>query len=237
MCRLTLIGVAGLLALHSYCFSGDGEGSLCLRATYITSARIYHAPHSSDEILRNEYAAVKGMASYGGEIRYHIPSSFIEIGIGTEYLSTTRSGQFSLVSGSDAYLFPTNEGFTLVPIEVSAHVILPFSGEQIRLTMGGGTGFYFGRRTLRVADVDVPTEKTAFGFGIHVQTGIDYLLTKKLAFRGEIKFRDPQFEITNRNDTMVLYHQGRFISVEQTEIFSRINIDGIAFTLGIVYYF
>ncbi len=237
ICRLTLIGVAGLLALHSCCIAGDGDITLCLRATYMTSARVYHSPHSSDEVLRNEYAEVKGLSSYGGEIRYHIPSTFVEVGVGAEFISITRGGQFSLISGNEAYQFPTNEGITMVPVELSAHIVLPFSGEQIRLTMGGGAGFYFGRRTLTIAGIDIPSEKTAFGFGIHVQTGIDYFMTRNLAIRGEIKFRDPQFEVTNRFETMVVSYQGKFLPVEQTEIFSRINIDGIAFTIGIVYYF
>jgi hypothetical protein len=235
--RLSWIGVASLLALHTCMIAGDGEFSLCLRTSYITSARIYHSPQSPDEVLRSEYSLLNGMMSYGGEIRYHFPYSVVELGIGTEYISVTRGGQFSLVAGNEAYLLPTNEGFTLVPIELSAYIVLPFSGQRVRMTMGGGTGFYLGRRTWHLVDIDAPTEKTAVSFGIHVQAGLDYFLMKNLAFRGEVKFRDPQFDVTNRFDRPFIHYQGKILPIEQAEFFSRINIDGIAFTIGIVYYF
>lgn len=237
VCRLTCIGVAGLLALHTYLIAGDGDFNLCLRGSYITSARIYHSPRSSDEILRNEYSSLSGLMSCGIEIRYRIPSTSIELGLGTEYLSTSRKGQYSLIQGNQAFLLPIDEGFTLIPIELSAHFVLPFGGEYFRMTMGGGTGFYLGRRMFQLVDVDAPTEKTAFSFGIHVQTGLDYFLTPDLAIRGEIKFRDPQYDIGNRYTSPFVRYQGNTLPLDQSVFFSRINIDGIAFTIGIVYYF
>ncbi len=236
-CRLTWLGVAGLIMLHTCLVAEEGDFIICLRTTYTTSARIYLLPQSSSEIFYNNYSSLSGIMSYGGEIRYHIPSTIVELGIGTEYLSITRNGQFSIVTGNQVYLLPTEEKFSMIPIELSAYIVLPFGEPRFHITMGGGTGFYLGNRTWHMADIDAPVEKTPFGFGIHVQTGIDYVLTKNLAFRGEIKFRDPQFEATNRSDRMIVHYQGKNLPLEQTEFFSRINVDGIAFTIGIVYYF
>ncbi len=235
--RLTVIAGAALLALAQTVFAGDRDLNLCLQTTYTVSARIYHTPRSTDVTLRNEYSPLSDIFSYGGELRYHIPSSMIEISLASEYLTAKTGGTYPVVVGNQAFLVPSTEQFTFVPVELSALMILPFSGERVRISMGGGAGLYFGDRTWRIGDSQAPEGKTGVSAGLQVMTGVDYMITPGLAVRGMLKFRDPQFDTDNRFEHPYIRYGNSSLPLDQSDYITRINIDGIAFTLGIVYYF
>lgn len=66
---------------------------------------------------------------------------------------------------------------------------------------------------------------------------MDYMVLDNISLRGEIRFRDPDFKVTNKyNDKTVIY-EGTTYTVSATNLISRINVDGITFRIGAALHF
>jgi len=206
------------LALHSAIFilivraqaqydQGVSRLSILVNGSYTTSAKLFPSPDAPDEDARSQYLALNGIFGIGASVQYHLPGYNVTFGVSAEYMEKIAE---------NSPLSHLREGFRFSPIELTTYLQIPIRNERIRLFMGGGVGFYFGWRIYGQSE-SIPVSKA---YGIHVVGGMDYFLTEHFFLRGEMKFRDPQFDTTNRSPGYGAY-----------PIHGRINIDGITFNL------
>ncbi len=226
-----------ILSLHVSAQYNENKWSVTFNTVYTTSAKIYLDPNSADEILRNNSFPLQGIVSPQLEIRYRISDDII-IGLSTEYMKATSSGEnLTAFSGTSTISVLLQDGFTLIPIEFSGYYLIPFSTDQFKFLMGGGMGYYFGSQIRKFGDVEVTNVKRPPAYGIHVIVTMDYLITDYFSVRGEMKFRDPQFDVTSQYTKTDVNYNGKLIHLGQKEFDSKINVDGVAFVFGISYHF
>lgn len=186
---------------------------------------------SSTSLLAPSLSYTVSNAFGGGvELQYRFPGSNIAVSASVEVSMATEEQSIAVSSG--AYL-PVEDGWRVMPVELTGYFILPASGRVFRLYMGGGGGAYFGRRVYRLAGVEAPTVQSTPGFGIHALVGGGYRLTEKFAIYGEMKFRDVQFESTNQFATDRVQSGGTTIIVGRRPFESSIHIDGMVFQIGV----
>ncbi len=133
-------------------------------------------------------------------------------------------------------LLVVKDGFELIPIELSIFYFLPFSTEDFKFFMGGGIGVYTGKRTREFGTAKFIDVNSDLGYGIQVGVGMDYMILNNISVRGELRFRDPDFRITNKYDTNIVVYEGRTFTINQSEIPSKLNLDGITFRLGFAFH-
>ena len=63
---------------------------------------------------------------------------------------------------------------------------------------------------------------------------MDYLIYDYLSVRGEMKFRDPQFEVKSKYDKTDVDILGHTYVLPQNSYDTKFNVDGITFTAGVV---
>lgn len=211
--------------------------SFSVNAIYNTSARIYLTPNSSDVILRNNSFLIENFFNPSIDFRYKLSESVI-IGISTELMKATSIGpNLTVFIGNSTITINVEDGFQLIPIEVSAHYLLPFSTEHFKFLMGGGAGYYIGSHIRKFGDADVSNAERKAAYGIHVHLTMDYLVNEFISLRGEMKFRDPQFTVKSRYNKKEVNYHGNVIRLAQETFDSKINVDGVAFILGVAFYF
>ncbi len=208
-----------------------------INAVYTTNARIFFYPNSSDPILRNSSFPLGGVVNPAISFRYKILNSLI-LGINSGYMTKTSSGyNLTAFSGDSTISVLVKDGFSMIPIELSLHYVLPFSTDDFKFMMGGGIGYYFGSQIRNIGNDKVTNIERKFSYGIQVSVGMDYLLTKNLGLHSEMKFRDPQFEVISKYLHNNVMYDGKKIRIAQNSFDSKINVYGITFILGAVFYF
>jgi hypothetical protein len=229
-----------LLLLISVPLSGqykDKQWSLSLNTVYTTTAKIYLNPNSADAILRNSSIPIEGIVSLQAEVMYQLEDDIL-LGLSTEYMRSTSSGfNLTAFAGNSTISVLVQDGFQLIPIEFSGYYILPFSTEKFNFLMGGGLGYYIGEHIRKFGDVQVSNIARPTAYGIHVILIMDYLIKDFLSVRGEMKFRDPQFNVTSKYDKTDVNYNGSLIHLGTGTFNSKINVDGISFIIGITFHF
>lgn len=198
---------------------------------YTTSSKIFLNPDAKDIFDQNQYLDVGDFQNYSAELRFRL-SDMLILGLSVEYLTNAESGR-NLTSP----VFLINDGFEIYPLEISLFYLLPFSTESFKFFFGGGLGIYLGNRTRDFGDIKFVKIDSQIGYGIQVSTGMDYLLFDNLSVRGEIRFRDPDFKVTNKYSNKTVNYEGRIYSVSPKSLVSRINVDGITFRIGASFHF
>lgn len=216
---------------------GDNEFALSLSVNYTTTSKLYLSPNAADPVIRGEYTSLNDVYHYGAEIRYRVYEPLI-LGLNIEYYK--RTGAITEVIGIrrlSSYPVDADDGFTLIPVELSAYYLLPFSSDKFKFLMGGGIGIYFGSHLRSLHEIDVSNEERKFAYGIHVQLGIEYLVYDFLSVTGGMKFRDPEFEMTTRYNEEVFVEEGEEVLLRDDTFDSKVNIDGVTFYLGVSFGF
>ena len=210
--------------------------NVSFNANYTTSARIYLNPNSSDIDLKNRSNSVSDIFSPSIDIRYAL-SEDIFLGISTEYMYKVISDYLNVLGPKGTETINIDDGFKLIPVELFVHYLLPFSTEDFKFLIGGGVAYYYGSHVRKFGNEEISNVKRDFAYGVHVSTSADYLINKFLSVRAEMKFRDPEFETTNKYNKNIVNYNGEVIKVNQETFDSKINVDGITFTLGIAFEF
>jgi len=217
--------------------AGDRPYSVGLYGSYTTTSKIFFNPEAANEVERNRFFDVDNIFSLGLDVRRDI-SYNLRVGLSVEYISAStkvtpivrdRTGRFFELAEED--------GYRLIPVELSGYFIIPFSSDRVKVYMGGGVGLYLGERRVEVVGITAETLEKNAGFGIHVMSGVEYRITPILLLRGEMKFRDPQVESTNKFPEGPFQEDGHTFLFQQGPFRSRINIDGITFNVGTVLQF
>jgi hypothetical protein len=207
----------------------DGGLSVILKGNYTTSSEIFTNPTANDAFSRSQSFLVDGAFGYGVEVKYRIPRSMIAVGASVEYLEASLDRTVAIAFREGV---PVEDGYRVIPVEVTGYFIIPFSTRTFQVYIGGGVGTYFGKRTFRLAGVEAPTVDSRPGFGIHVVAGIGYGINDWFSIIGEMKFRDLQFASTNDFSDSRIQYGGAVLNVNSEPFESKVHTDGIVFQLG-----
>jgi hypothetical protein len=212
-------------------FNGN-KFSVGINAVYTTTARVYLNPNSSDLTLRNDYFLLEDIFNPALDIRYRLTDPLI-IGLNIERMRKTAVGpNLRVLFGSSVALVDVEDGFNLIPIELSLYYILPFSTERFKFLMGGGGGYYIGEHIRKFGDAEIENVERKAAYGIQVSISMEYLLRPNIAILTEMKFRDPQFNLKNKYTKDTVRYQGLIVRLSQEVFDSKINVDGVTFILG-----
>ncbi|MBU2446331.1 MAG: hypothetical protein KJ666_12285 [Bacteroidetes bacterium] len=215
---------------YRYSFSGS--------VNYITTSKIFLNPRSPDPIVRNSHYRLDKIWSYSFEFRMNLYNQSILAGIGSEILKKQNDNLPLRVLRNDAVrTIEVTDGYELVPIEVTGYYVFPFSGKSFTMVMGGGFGAYIGRHVRKIGDISVSPVENKTTFGFHVMVGAEYFVFDFISVRYEMKFRDPDFDIKSKYSQTTTLLNGDRIQVLNNEFYSRINIDGVNFILGLAVHF
>ena len=201
--------------------------------SYTSTAQVFLNPNSASEVTRNISNEIEDIKSYGAEIRYRVSDPLI-VGLGFELMEGTFRGVNISAGGLG---IETEDGYKMIPIEATAYYLLPFSTEVFKFYMSGGIGIYFGEYIRNFADVSVNNVESETAYGLHVGVGLDYMIEDFISLRGEMKFRDPEFDLTSSYDKTQFQIDGRTITIANPTFDTKVNVDGVTFTAGLVFHF
>ncbi len=218
-------------------YAQERTRTIGVKGLYTSSSRLFPSPDAADEVARFRYNSLDHIFGYGADIRIGIAKYNVILGVTVEYLEKTDDFITRFEEDDETFLVPTVDGYHIIPIELSGYFLIPISSEHFRFYIGGGAGIYLGRRTYEIGGVRSGSMEQSVYPGIHVVSGIDYYFHSRIGMRFEMKFRDPDIETRNRFEDDTITYEGRAFNLPDGEIPSRINVDGIAFTLGMVFRF
>ena len=98
--------------------------------------------------------------------------------------------------------------------------------------MGGGLGYYNGEFIRKIGDAEVTSVQEDIAIGIHVSVSMDYVPINNIAVRFQMKFRDPQFTVTNHFNQSEVKYEEQVIPLPEESFDTKVNVDGITFMLG-----
>ncbi len=211
--------------------------SIGINSLYTTTSKIFLFPNSSDEILRNKSNDIDNIFDFGVEFRYRFSKDLI-IGLNTEYMKATQTGvNITGFVANSTVAIRSEDGFELIPVELSIYYVLPFSTDNFKFLMGGGGAAYFGNHIRKVGTVEINNISRDFAYGIHVSLSMEYLVAPQVTVQMGMKFRDPDFRVSSQYSSSSVSIGGKMVTFPVDKFNSRINVDGVTFTLGVYYDF
>jgi outer membrane protein W len=211
--------------------------SLSAGMVYTTSAKIFLSPNSSDPFLRNNSFPLSDILNPSFEFRYLIMDQLIA-SLNVEYMTASDRGRnLTVFIGGSTATIEVEDGFKLIPIELSLYYLMPFSSNSFKFLMGGGIGYYHGEHTRKFGNAEVLNEERKAAYGIQVAIGMDYIPVDNIIIKSEMKFRDPQFTVTSRYTDRDVVYNNTTIRLAQETFDSKINVDGVTFLIGLAYQF
>ena len=200
---------------------------------YTTTSKLYLQPYSSDPVLRGSHDDLDGIDSYSAEFGYRIYREIV-VAFSVEHMEKTYTNNNMALGGIRVNM---KDGYKVLMFAFSVYYTLPFSTEYFKFFMGGGGGFYFGDQVRKLGDVTASTVTRKVGYGIQVAVGMDYLLTSQFAVRGQMRFRDPEFEMKSKYTNNIVNYGDRTFLLSTNTFNSKVNVDGMSFVIGMVFQF
>ena len=223
-----------LLACCSPVSNAGERFSLAVTGSCTTDTRFLYNIDQPTESINDRYFSYN--FGFGLNARWLAYRDDILIGINVEKIRSVEQSLETLIDRGFQYLVPVEEGFVVYPVEVTGYFVIPFSTDDVRAYLGGGIGWYFGERIYSLGQASTVTVNSPMGFGIHVLTGADFRVSPSVSIRGELKFRDPQFDSVNSFDAATTTYAGVRILLPQTPAKTRVNLIGITYGLGLVFH-
>jgi len=237
MNRKLLVTLIFSLNLVTYAQYNGNNFSVGGYGLYTTSASIYLNPNAPDIVLRNASFVIEDILNPGIDIRYRLSEPVI-IGLNIDYINVSEKAQnLSGFLGSRIVPIETEDGFILIPIELTAHYLLPFSTESFKFLMGGGAGYYQGEFTRKVSTTQVSNITKETAIGLHVSISMEYIIIENLIARIQMKFRDPEFTVSSKYNEQEVEYRGQTLTLPEDAFDTKINMDGIGFLLGLAIQF
>jgi hypothetical protein len=212
--------------------AGGGRFSVLLKGNLTTSSQLFLNPDAADLVAQTQSLALTDFFGIGAEAKYRLAEMNIAFGLSVDYI---RARATSAIVAYPRNSIPTEDGYTVIPVEATGYFIIPFSGETFGVYMGGGAGMYFGYRSYRLGNTDAQTVDRKPGFGIHVLGGFSYRVWGPLEAVFEMKFRDLQFESVNAFTASPVRYNNTVVNVSTKPFKSRIQTDGIVFQLALAF--
>lgn len=198
---------------------------------YTTTSKLYLQPNSSDAVLRSDYENLDGIYNLSFEFRYKIFESMI-IGLGSEFINKSYTNKNFIIQGDRVEI---KEGYNLVPVELTIYYLLPFSTERFKFFMGGGGGLYFGKHIREFGNINFNSAELTTGYGINVSVGMDYLVNEFISVRGQMRFRDPELIMKSKYSGSSSIYNGKSYLLPDNTFTTKVNIDGVTFTIGLTF--
>jgi len=224
-----------MLFIQAAGFAGSSgkKFSFILKENYTSSSRLYLSPKSADVVERNSSFAIDHIFSPAFEVRY-LFSDQMSFGLNIEYISKTRKGIFvNVIENRGVVSVETEDGYMIIPVELSLFYQLPFSSDVFKVSIYGGGACYFGSHIRKIGNLSVSNSSRKFAYGIQVGTAFEYVMNRYFSFTGELKFRDPEVSLTTGYDNQTFNYGPRTLSTGRGTFDSKINIDGITYSFGI----
>jgi len=223
-----------VLSFQSFAQSDSATIGIAVNTVYTTSAEVFLNPNSSNPEVRNNSTTFEDIWSPALDIRYRFSKEFL-LGLNIEYISKTSiEPNLTAFIGNQVFIFEVEDGFKVVPIELTAYYHFPFSTEDFKFMMGGGLGYYLGEFVRKFQDVQLEVTQRKFALGLHVAASMDYMIISNIAARFEMKFRNPQYTVTSKYSKPQVTYQGNVIELPENAFDTKIDIDGLTFILGLV---
>jgi hypothetical protein len=221
-----------LISTSSYGQYNGNDFSIGIYGFYTTSASIFLNPTASDIVLRNLSYDIEDIFSPGVDIRYRISEPVI-LGLSVEYMRAIETApNLNVFLGGSVVTIDVEDGFIMFPFELTVYYLLPFSTEGFKFLMGGGIGYYRGEFVRKLGAAEVSSTQKETSLGIQVSVSADYVPINNLLVRFQMKFRDPQFTVTNHYNQVEVEYEGNIIILPEGSFDTKINVDGITFMLG-----
>jgi len=229
-----IVFVIILSSTASFAQFAAGKLGIAVNAVYTTSAEIFLNPNSSNSEVRNNSFTLEDIWNPGIDIRYKFTNEFI-LGLNIEYVNKTANAlNLTAFIGNQVFVFEVEDGYSAVPIELTAHYFFPFSTEDFKFMMGGGLGYYIGEFVRKFQEVELEITQRKFALGLHVSASMDYIIIENLAARFEMKFRNPQFTVTSKYSKTEVTYKGNVIELPENAFDTKVDIDGLTFVFGLV---
>ena len=236
--RISIIIIFHILFyIPALCQYNGNDISIGIYGFYTTSASVFLNPNASDIVVRNESFLIEDIWNPGVDIRFRVSEPLI-LGLNIEYIRITRSApNLNVFLGGSVVTLIVDDGFKLIPVELSAYYLLPFSTEGFKFLMGGGLAYYNGEFIREIGETEVKNITKEAAFGIHVSISMDYVPINDVAIRFQMKFRDPQFTVSSQYEQQEIEYEGNVIILPEGTFNTKINLDGITFMLGAAFQF
>jgi outer membrane protein W len=233
MFKFTVLLILLSVASVSYSQYNVHNFRVGLYGAYTTSASIFLNPNSADIVLRNESFDIEDIFNPGIDVRYKVGESFI-IGFNIEFIkSTAVSPNLNAFVGTSIVSLDVEDGFKLIPVELSAYYLLPFSTQDFKFLMGGGLAYYDGEFLRKLGDASVTNVEKQGAFGIHVSVSMDYMIRNNVAVSFGMKFRDPHLTVKSKYTEQEVKYNGYDVKLPQEPFDTKIEMENITFVLGI----
>jgi opacity protein-like surface antigen len=208
--------------------------SVVAKGNLSTAGHVFLNPHAADPVARSQATSITDFFGYGIEVRYHPPGSMLAVGISTDRIVSRQTSDVRLGAGRTV---PEEEGYVLMPVELTGYFLIPITDGPMGVFMGGGVGLYYGERRYSLAGASAASTTTSPGFGIHVLGGVQYRFTQAFSLSMELKFRDAQFEATNAFAVTSVRYGATQVTLPGKPFDSSIHTDGMVLQLGAAYSF
>lgn len=232
MGRRLCVLIGAWIAVHctlSNAVAQERPFSIHGKLNFTTGSQLFPKPNSSDAGERAQFFPIEDFFGFGLEVRYRIPETNLALGISADYIRATAAQSIAVAS---ARAIPVEDGYRVIPVELTGYFLIPISGPEFSIYMGGGGGAYFGRRIYRYANVEAEPINQGHGFGIHVLGGVGYHFMGRLSVSAEMKFRDLQFESSNAFRISEVVHDNTVIRLPTAPFTSRVHTDGVVFQIS-----
>lgn len=207
------------------------KSNFCLSVNYTTTSKLFYNPFSADKFLRLDYLELNNLKNMSLELRTIILEN-VFISLTSEYLNKSFLYNKINLQGDQAN---ANDSFSFIPVELNLFYYLPFSNDNFNFFMGGGFGFYYGKFKRNIGNQLTKSEMFNSSYGINVALGIDYNFYRQYAVRFQLRFRDPELLWKNNYSSNSLIYNDKTYFLNTSSFYTKLNIDGINFSLGFVY--
>lgn len=225
-----IISVCALVRAHA----GDSV-ILLASSSFTTNTRISY--NAGDPSALPDITNVSANFGFGAEVRLRTFWERWEIGLKIEKIKGDRDISYEYDTPTQSVIVPSSDGYELLPIELSGYYTVPISSNTFIFYMGGGVGYYRGKREYSVANVASRSTETTSTLGIHVSTGMRWMITPFLGIDGHLRFRDPQIDATNVFDQSSATIHGVTIPLSRAPQQTQVNLNGINYSMGLAIVF
>jgi hypothetical protein len=206
--------------------------SVSLSGAYVTSSKIYHSYAEIDPARRDQFFTISDIFGIGIDVRREFNDLRLQVGISAEYLETHKDISYTI---SPTTSVSVKDGFHVIPIEITGYFLIPIPLPTWKFSVGSGVGIYWGSREYTYASVHPEPLERKIGAGIHVITGVEFPISGSISARTEVKFRDVHFWSSEEFKEESIVVQDQVITLSKEKIKSRILVDGMMLSVGIVY--
>lgn len=225
-----MLSACAALAAHA-----DNSVLILAKASFTTNTRIFYNTN-----IPSPFADMTNVSSnfgYGAEIRVCTPWERWFVGLAIERIKGSREDPMLYNSPFGQMLVNRTDGYELMPIEVSGYYSVPISSNTFVFYLGGGIGYYSGKRNYSLAGIQSRSTGMNSTLGIHVSTGLRWMITPWLGIDGHLRFRDPQISAVNVFDQPWVVIDRVRVPLSQEPSHTQINLNGINYSAGLAIVF